>query len=316
VTLGGATSSGSVILQVHGGNSSTPQITLGTAATQHWVFYTTIGAAGQQGSWRLYDAVRAADVITVSTAGALTIPGTLGVTNTITATKTATEDVGNQAGSFLSGTSGDGVIMFCSSGVGHGNASLGTIAVNKNTGTGRSINASGTINASGADYAEYEVKSDTCGLVAKGQIIGFDSDGKVTDKWANAFSFGVKSTSPSYVGGDGWGALEQIGERPEKPIQEEDDTEADYAVAVARYESDLAAFEVVLEAARKTVDRIAYSGKVPVNVFGASVGDYIQAQQDGDGIKGAPVATNGSRVVGRVRKILPDGRAEISVIVQ
>lgn len=81
--------------------------------------------------------------------------------------------------------------------------------------TSRSINAGGTINASGADYAEYERNNGI--KFAKGQIVGFKQDGTLTDIYADAIRFGVKSTNPAYVGGDAWGSDKQVGNRPDEP---------------------------------------------------------------------------------------------------
>lgn len=77
--------------------------------------------------------------------------------------------------------------------------------------TNRSLNAGGTLNANGADYAEYVKKSADCGDVQKGDVIGFDINGNVTNKYSESVSFAVKSTSPSLVGGDTWG----VTQRPE-----------------------------------------------------------------------------------------------------
>ena len=184
------------------------------------------------------------------------------------------------------------------------------VGVGKDSVTSRSINAGGTINASGADYAEYEYKSDTCGAVLKGQIIGFDADGKVTDKYDSAVSFGVKTTSPNIVGGDTW--FEEVGdapvapeytpldiERPAYPNQtirkstEQSEAElADFEQKTAEYEKTLSehkaqwentvlashqsalnVYQAQLEMVRAKVDRISYCGKVPVNVTGAAVGE-------------------------------------------
>jgi len=196
------------------------------------------------------------------------------------------------------------------------------LRLGKNTVTNRSINAGGTINASGADAAEYECNG---GLkIAKGQIVGFGPDGVLTDRFDAAIRFGVKSTDPHIVGGDTWGTKDKIGERPEKPAAlHEDATEQEaqaHAQAVAKYQIDIAAFSARLEAARQQVDRIAYCGKVPCNVTGAAPGDYIVAVNDGSGgIKGLPVRSptfdQYRAAVGRVNRILPDGRAEIAVIV-
>jgi hypothetical protein len=228
------------------------------------------------------------------------------------------------------------------------------VGVGKDSVTSRSINAGGTINASGADYAEYEYKNDTCGEVLKGQIIGFDADGKVTDKYDSAVSFGVKTTNPNIVGGDTW--FEEVGDAPiapeytppdiERPVHpnqtirkstEQSDAElADFEQKTAAYEKTLSdhkaqweqtvlashqnavnVYKAQLEMVRATVDRISYCGKVPVNVTGAAVGEYIIPTKDGDGIKGVCVASptfeQYRNSVGQVRKILSDGRAEIVV---
>jgi hypothetical protein len=180
------------------------------------------------------------------------------------------------------------------------------------TATGRSLNASGTLNASGADYAEYEHNNGL--TISKGSVVGFKADGTLTLTFSEAVRFAIKSTDPSYVGGDTWGAPDQVGERPTQP---EDDAEQS---VIDQYETDLAAFEAALEAARQLVDRIAYSGKVPVNIQGATAGDYIIAVAADDGsIDGQAVAdpdfTQYKLAVGRVNRILEDGRAEVAVII-
>jgi hypothetical protein len=85
------------------------------------------------------------------------------------------------------------------------------------------------------------------------------------------------------------------------------------------YLSVLAVFEAKLEAERQKVDRIAYCGQVPVNVQGASPGQYVVPVQDGDGIGGQLVDDDAitfeqyRRAVGVVQNILSDGRANIRV---
>jgi len=168
------------------------------------------------------------------------------------------------------------------------NGSATAFRLGKNSITSRSLNAGGTVNASGADYAEYEHKAPGCAPVRKGDIVGFDSEGRITDRYAAAHSFGVKSTDPSYVGGDSWA------------VGEDDET--------------------VVETARQNVDRIAYAGKVPVNLKGATPGDYIVPLEAEDGSITAQAVAPGAiafdayrRAVGQVRRVLPDGRAEVSV---
>ena len=167
------------------------------------------------------------------------------------------------------------------------NPAFSILQLSKSASTSRSINAAGTVNASGADYAEYEGNNGL--TIDKGAIVGFKADGTLTLTFSEAVRFGVKSTNPSLVGGDSWG----IGLSGD-----------------------------ALEQARQRVDRIAYSGKVPVNVKGATPGDYIVAVADADGsivgqiVKKINMTFEQYRdAVGRVNKILEDGRAEIAVIV-
>lgn len=192
------------------------------------------------------------------------------------------------------------------------NAAGTALKVAKNSSTGRSINAGGTVNASGADYAEYEQNNGLS--IPKGSIVGFKADGTLTLTFTEAVRFGVKSTNPSYVGGDVWGSEDAVGPRPVQPADDAEQSAKD------QYATDLAAFEERLEVERQKVDRVAYSGKVPVNVIGASAGGYIiaSAAQDGS-IVGEfvedPDFAQYKKAVGRVNRILPDGRAEVAVIV-
>jgi len=185
---------------------------------------------------------------------------------------------------------------------------------------GRSINASGTINASGADYAEYEINN---GLdIAKGDIVGFKEDGTLTNKFSESFRFGIKSTKPAYVGGDTWGRSDVIGEEPKEPSIIDFDLESEYEEALSIYNTEYSAWKDRLEAERVKVDRIAYSGKVPLNYTGASVGNYIIASSgNNDEITPKEVSKDALQfseylyVVGRVNKILADGRCEVAVII-
>jgi hypothetical protein len=195
-------------------------------------------------------------------------------------------------------TSGFSTQFFvAASGVGY-STNNAAMWIGRNNTTNRSINASGTINASGADYAEYMVKADTAAVINKGDVCGIDASGELTTVWADAISFVVKSTDPSYVGGDTWFNGEMPPEE-DAPQSEKDD------------------YEARKEAARATVDRIAFSGQVPVNVTGATVGDYIVPLQDGTGITGQAVSNptfdQYMAAVGKVIAIEDDGRAKIIV---
>jgi hypothetical protein len=201
----------------------------------------------------------------------------------------------------------------------YGGASTADTAflVGKDSVTSRSINAGGTINASGADYAEYMTKADDF-VLAKGDVVGINSDGKLTNVYADAVSFVVKSTDPSYVGGDTWGSAEAINLIiPERPVRAEDDTDETFADKEAQYDAEKEIFDETIEAARQLVDRIAFAGQVPVNVLGATAGQYIIPVNDNGAIKGeavtSPTFEQYQAAVGKVIAIEADGRARIIV---
>ncbi|WP_426076872.1 hypothetical protein [Janthinobacterium sp. PSPC3-1] len=79
--------------------------------------------------------------------------------------------------------------------------------------TARSISANGTVNTGGNDYAEYIPKSACCAAVAKGQIVGITAENTIADQWSPAVMFAIKSTAPSFVGGDTWSS--GLGPRPQ-----------------------------------------------------------------------------------------------------
>ncbi|WP_312440223.1 hypothetical protein [Janthinobacterium sp.] len=184
---------------------------------------------------------------------------------------------------------------------------------------GRSINAGGTINSGGADYAEYMVKSPACNAVTPGQLIGIDVLGQLTDHWDHAIAFAVKSTDPCMVGGDSW--ARHLGNRPD-PVERILPTETVPGESDEEWAARQApglAFDAALETARQTVDRIAFSGQVPCNVQGANPGQYIVPVQAGDGIVGVAVSEDDLtfkqylRAIGKVIAIEDDGRARIIV---
>ena len=144
----------------------------------------------------------------------------------------------------------------------------------KNSTTDSSIRALGTFNTPGNDYAEYIVKSAVCGTVAKGQLIGITEDNTITDKWGDAVMFAIKSTAPSYVGGDSWAScagprpIPQAGPAPTLPPRRADvieqqalpgtnppeyqevvtpgDTDAEWAAKQAAYAAALATHDAVV----------------------------------------------------------------------
>ncbi|BBU96489.1 hypothetical protein BML2496_23720 [Providencia rettgeri] len=77
------------------------------------------------------------------------------------------------------------------------------MSVPKSATTGRSINAGGTVNTNGSDYAEYMGKAYIFNE-DDNFIFGIDKNGKVTDRYDDAIKFCLKSNDPSFVGGDNW----------------------------------------------------------------------------------------------------------------
>ena len=320
------------------------------------------------------------DLLTVTDSGNLTVVATTSAGAGHYFNKYTPQ--GGVISSFVSSTTGgDTLDIYSVSQFGYNLAACG-IGVNANSLTGRTMNAKGTINASGADYAEYEHNN---GLTfAKGDIVGFEADGTLTNVFLDAVRFAIKSTNPSYVGGDTWGNEDAVGKRPDEPqftpnpytglqtptepsipgsgmhmengIEVADyvsveDMDA-YATAKSIYDASLrtytmdmeqhaasvkvaknlfdtdtypeyllakAIFEAALETARQQVDRIAYSGKVPCNVLSATPGGYIVAMDADGAIAGQFVAdpdfAQYKKAVGRVNRLLPDGRCEVAVII-
>jgi len=237
---------------------------------------------------------------------------------------------GNTAGSF-------GVRVYEGANNASPNAADSVVKIGQMNGSGRSLNAAGTLNASGTDYAEYEFNNGL--VIAKGSIVGFKADGTLTLTFDEAVRFGLKSTAPSFVGGDVWANDDVVGPTPQRPerkqpviekgfdevgrhidvIVEPGDSDAEWQAKLDLYEAAKAEHKAKIESERLKVDRIAYSGKVPVNVTGATPGDYIIAAdksgQIGGEIVKSPTFEQYRMAVGRVNRILEDGRAEVAVII-
>ena len=208
--------------------------------------------------------------------------------------------------------------------------------VGKGTGTNRSINALGTINASGEDYAEYMKKSRSDLVIKKGDIIGINNDGELTNVFSESIQFVVKSTNPSYVGGDSWkhgtvntpkypSVLLRVDEYSNISSQdanlytywEEQNLYANTEQLNVFYEEN----EKYLEDKnihRDPYDRIAYCGQVPVNVYNTTPGQYVIPKQTDDDtisyeLTNTPTFEQYQISIGKVIKIQEDGRAFIIV---
>ena len=198
-------------------------------------------------------------------------------------------------------------------------------SMTKNSITNRTINAAGTINASGADYAEYMYKADNCGEIQKGEIVGVNSEGQLTKQYDESVSFVVKSTDPSIVGGDTWFSGEFRETEPrylfDKELAEDaTQTEVDefnrleseykekFELDILEYRQRKTDFESRMETARQSVDRIAFCGQVPI-IYNASVGDYIIPSRNSDGTIGiettkTPTFEQHLKCVGKAWKVV------------
>jgi hypothetical protein len=241
---------------------------------------------------------------------------------------------------------GQGVKIYEGANTGSPNAANAVVKIGQMNITSRSLNAAGTLNASGADYAEYEYNDGL--VIEKGSIVGFKANGKLTVTFDEAIRFAIKSTNPSFVGGDVWGSDEVAPQKPARIVEEKEvvkvsdeiydgevciqpakyeevikvkgDTDEEWDAKESNFNKLFAEFEEKLELKRKQVDRIAYSGKVPVNVTGAIAGGYIIADKDEDGkiigkFVSNPTFEEYKLAVGRVNKILEDGRPEVAIII-
>ena len=157
-------------------------------------------------------------------------------------------------------------------------------------------------------------------------------------------NFLIKSTNPGQVFGDAWGNEEALGmkrpvppEAPKPPELKENATTEEleehakatqrhqeslpaYEVAVKTFHEEAAIFKAKFEAARQQVDRMAKSGVVPVNFYEGDPGDFlVPAEGPNDTITAIAVKEADItipqylRCIGKITRVLPDGRREVEV---
>ena len=210
------------------------------------------------------------------------------------------------------------------------------INVGKGTSSNRSINALGTVNASGSDYAEYMKKSRSDLVIKKGDIVGINNNGELTNVFSESVHFVIKSTNPSYVGGDTWDQGNV--ETPTYPsillhVEEYTDLSSQEQEMYSYWEEqnlyantkELNIFneenEKYLEDKnlhRNPYDRIAFCGQVPVNIYNAKTGQYVIPKQTDDDkitydLAISPTFKEYRKSIGKVIKIQEDGRAFVIV---
>jgi hypothetical protein len=278
----GMTPSGSYKFEVSG-DANFGNVNLGYQAYLRWGGSTSLSIQGTSTNNLLF-ITNGTERARIDSSGNLLV----GVTSAFNSAHTILKSTANTADLQLTvGGAGSvpGVSFHWANNTGTANAANSLMKLGLMGGTGRSISAGGSINANGADYAEYMTKAGDF-TVAKGDVVGINAEGKLTNVFEDAVSFVVKSTDPSYVGGDVWGC---------------------------GFDNDPEG----LEAARQLVDRIAFCGQVPVNVYGATAGQYIIPVNDNGSIKGEaisnPTFEQYQSAVGKVIAIEDDGRAKIIV---
>lgn len=115
------------------------------------------------------------------------------------------------------------------------------------------INVVEQIVTPGADYAEFVAKADPSASYAPGQVLGMNSNGELTDIFADSMHFMIVSSQPSIVGG-------RLDDSPEFAYSNE---------------------------------KMAFCGRVPVDCVSCSVGDYIVPVADAQGkVSAMPVGAN------------------------
>ena len=319
-------SSNTVIFEVEGdptNNRSTTTINASNIVNSQTVLWGSTGVNVKTPLAGLHVSSNARFDQTMTIIGASTLSNTLNVSgattlsNTLRVTGTTT-----LSGFLIANTAGSNIMS--TTNINHNtsnyNVANSIFQVMAATVTNRSINASGTINTGGTDYAEYLTKCTDCPTFNKGDIVGFAHQGMITASFSNAISFGIKSTNPSFVGGDHWGS--SIGPEPSKPettLSEDGTVVLPTEEQWASYSNDMMTWNNNYEAIRATVDRICFCGQVPLNIYGALNGDYIVPFENPS--NGLIMASNVSpslidfemyrRSVGMVNKILSDGRAQV-----
>lgn len=202
------------------------------------------------------------------------------------------------------------VAVLASDGTVSWGSSLSVMYVGRNSNTARSINASGTVNTQGNDYAEYVVKAAGCSDVIPGQIIGITSDNKITDQWNDAVMFAIKSTAPSFVGGDSWSACvgprptAKAGAAPSRPVRRADEVEQRAVVG-----SNPVAYEDVVT---QPGDSDAEWAEKQTAYANALTAYNIAAQQDANAMAAFDAALEAARQ--KVDRIAIAGRVPVNVL--
>lgn len=209
VQIGSSSSTSSLSLQ--GGTNG---INIGTSATSETIkIGNTSGAVAQTINIGINGTASSTDTITMGSligtsattiqAGSGNINLNVNQSGAGVVIQTATNNSAN-AFKILDSGANTAVVVSTNNVATGANAANSTLVVAKDSGTGRSINAAGTINASGADYAEY-FNQVVPGALQAGDAVCLSSSQQAeacTRSNTNAQLIGAVSTHPGYVGND------------------------------------------------------------------------------------------------------------------
>jgi hypothetical protein len=120
--------------------------------------------------------------------------------------------------------------------------------------------------------------------------------------------------TPELTGDDGY-VIDAV---YETEVIAQGETDEVFISRLEAYETEKTAWESRREAERQKVDRIAFSGRCPINVASFKIGDYILPTQGEDGKISAVAVTQPTPeqymlAVGKVISMDSDGRAQIIV---
>ncbi|MED5596132.1 GDSL-type esterase/lipase family protein [Janthinobacterium sp. P210006] len=190
-------------------------------------------------------------------------------------------------------------------------SALGTaLQIRTHSATNRSINAKGSVNTGGNDYAEYIYKCNGCASIRAGQIIGITANNTITDKWTDSIMFVIKSTAPAFVGGDTWS--DGIGMEPTAlagavPIQPT--RRADVAMPHPIPDTDPAEYEDVVTEPGDSDEEWA----VKQATYGAALAAHnVAVQQDVEAMAAFDAALEAARQ--KVDRIAIAGRVPVNVL--
>jgi hypothetical protein len=274
--------------------------------------------------WRISPAGTAGATISWTNAMSLDLSGNLNVGITGAPNHAVVKTVTADANAAILGIGTPNINVATFTGVSVGsNAGAAALRLGKDNTTGYSTRNAGNTSAAGADYAEYRLLTSLLyGKVAKGDLLGYDAHGLMTNLFADVVGRVLpKSSDPSFVGNDIWNISANI--CAAYGVAEPGSSTLSDGAPDPDYEIRLEAFNAALESERVKWDRIALCGVVPVNLTGltaADVGKYLVPCAAADGTITATTVAKAELTLaqyidsfGTIEMIGADGRPLVNV---